>query len=151
MNRCVALTRMLLRTMSMCFLAGCRGDGSHSGVTTAAESGLVHSCQIREAACPDHPDLVGTFEDVWGDENLGAASDPAACMRRASDYYNWCGGAVAMNGETTTATYYTDGQVVQSVTVGAPTDAGASETIGGGTLSSPAVGPPPAYGIGGSD
>jgi len=75
-------------------------------------------CRITQSTCPNFPATVGTFEDVWGEENAGAAADPAACMRRATDYYNWCGGARVMNGQTTTATFLAHGTPVQTVTVG---------------------------------
>jgi hypothetical protein len=39
-------------------------------------------------------------------------------MRRATDYYSWCGGASAMNGQTTTATFFTAGAPTKSVLVG---------------------------------
>jgi hypothetical protein len=39
-------------------------------------------------------------------------------MQRATDYYNWCGGASVMNGQTTTATFFTAGAQTQTLTVG---------------------------------
>ncbi|MEO8629374.1 MAG: hypothetical protein ABI612_14925 [Betaproteobacteria bacterium] len=107
----------------------CGGASKMNGQTTTASFSIGgaqtqritvgNSCKMTQNSCSKYPSYVGTFEDVWGDQNVGASSNPSACMQRASDYYNWCGGAGAMNGQTITATFYTAGVKTQTVTVGA--------------------------------
>lgn len=101
------------------------GIPAGSGSTTTAQfvtngqvqqSAVVGNCQITQSSCPNYPNVVGTFEDTWGDLNTGASVNPAACMQRASDYYGWCG---SPKGSGTTAQFYSGGHVAQSVTVGA--------------------------------
>ena len=85
------------------------------GMSASAYAG---TCEIRQTICPNNTWAVGTFEDIWGEQNVGAAQNPAECMRRASNYYQWCGGAALMNGTTTTATYLVGSIAQQTVTVG---------------------------------
>jgi hypothetical protein len=82
--------------------------GSH-----AASAAPTTSCQITQSACPVYPPFSGTFVDVDTD----SANNQSFCMQRASDYYSFCGITPA-SGVTTTATYLSNGQPVQSVTVG---------------------------------
>ena len=107
----------------------CGGARAMNGLTTTATFFTAgaqtqtitvgNSCKITQNSCPSHPSSIGTFEDAWGDQNVGASANPAVCMRRATEYYNWCGGAGAMNGQTTTATFFTAGSATQTITVGA--------------------------------
>ena len=75
-----------------------------------------NSCKIAQVVCPNNPSYVGTFEDIYGDTNLGTLTNPAACMARAADYFNWCGGALSMNGNGTSATFYSAGVDSQTTT-----------------------------------
>lgn len=83
----------------------------YSGVAvSSAVSGTT--CIISQATCPSqYPNYRGVFEDNYN----GSASNADACMRRARDFYSWCG----MSGtQSSMATFYLDGAVNRTVTVG---------------------------------
>jgi hypothetical protein len=109
-NYCGGPTQMIGHTTTATYLSG-------GAIVQTLVVG--NSCQISEDICPLYPNLSGPpFEDVWGDQNQGALTSPDACMQRASDYYNYCGGSALMSGHTTKATFYSGGNPVQSVVVG---------------------------------
>ena len=87
--------------------------------TSTADSSSGKSCQITQAICPNYPypNVQGTFEDTWGNANLGALTSAAACTARAQQFYDWCG-INPSSGQTTTATFFSNGTALQSVTIG---------------------------------
>jgi hypothetical protein len=89
-----------------------------TGIMQNASGDSPNLCQITQDICPNHPEYVGTFEDTWGEENAGALDDPNACMQRATDNYYWCGGPNLMSGHSTTASYYSGGNLIQTKVVG---------------------------------
>jgi hypothetical protein len=90
-----------------------RFNTSLSGVTltpggsnqTLVGRGYARGCVIRNERCVNHPEYAGVdFVDNWN----GSATDEAACMNRASDYVQWCGGTDA-GLDVSRATFYPGG------------------------------------------
>ena len=84
-----------------------------SGQVLETKSVGATACQITQSVCPNYPSVTGSFFDDWG----GSASNQAVCMRRASEYYSWCG-ISPDSGKTTTATYFSNGKTLETKTIG---------------------------------
>lgn len=72
---------------------------------------VASSCRIRQAVCPDHPLKVGVFFD----DHMGAAISETACIKRASEYHQWCG---MKPGQTSTAEFLSAGQILRQQVIG---------------------------------
>jgi hypothetical protein len=49
-------------------------------------------CWIHLTKCNNHPHVsTNPFRDNWGEAHKNAGTNPAKCMERARDHYNWCG------------------------------------------------------------
>jgi len=68
------------------------------GLTLA--SGAEEGCTITAAACKNFPGLHRKqFRDSVGEEHLSAATNDAACLKRAEDFHHWCGNSDSAGGQ----------------------------------------------------
>lgn len=85
-----------------------------AGLSSAATANS--SCLITQPTCPNFPAYVGTFADT----SAAAKALGTDCLKRADDYYAWCGGSAKMLGHSTTATYRLKSVALESKTVTYP-------------------------------
>ena len=107
--------RCLMRAAD--FHSWCRNDFSEAVTASFYVKGDVDvqidsktpysGCYIEQAACKRRPDKVGLFKDNYQNSSF----DQDRCIARARDYHNWCRND---DGVTTTATFYTLGDVSAS-------------------------------------
>jgi hypothetical protein len=115
----VELLDALANEIFNAFLPALLSGGQNSSPPIAEPAPVqAPACKITQAVCPNSPTTVGTFEDDYGDANMGTLLSASNCMVRAEQYYYWCGGPTKMLGNTTTASYYSGSTVVQQTTFG---------------------------------
>ncbi len=77
--------------------------------------GTSTSCQITIGPCPAHSELANTtVVDILNN----ASGDQNACATRAQDFYQYCGGAIAMVGQTLSSTFYSGETVLATHAAG---------------------------------
>lgn len=65
-----------------------------------AEAETIGGCTITTSRCHNFPEFDRSqFRDALGEEELRTASVASACMKRAEDFYHWCGNT-DVDGET---------------------------------------------------
>lgn len=65
-------------------------------------------CQLTVPHCPQSPTLPRTFDDNFE----SSAFDEPRCLKRAQDYYSWCGTTLPV-----TAAFFSSGGIVASSTI----------------------------------
>eukprot|EP00440_Ansanella_granifera_P062689 gb/GFBE01067975.1/.p1 GENE.gb/GFBE01067975.1/~~gb/GFBE01067975.1/.p1 ORF type:complete len:314 (+),score=83.32 gb/GFBE01067975.1/:1-942(+) len=94
--------------MVLLALACSRAKAADEGCTinsTLRAKAADEGCTITAKECQNFPEFRRTqFRDLLGEEHLEAASNEAACLKRAEEFHHWCGNS-ADEGVQVAATY----------------------------------------------
>src|SRR5450631_2752789 len=87
--------------------------GSFYTISACAQTPPITSCQVNISSCPSHPLFSGVVLDNYDN----SASDQYICVhQRPLQIFSYCG--IPPDGGAVTASFMSDGKIVQSGTVG---------------------------------